>query len=39
MKTFLKKKKETCGSPSRNYVALLSKYYEQVSLQTQTARK
>lgn len=40
--TFLKekkKKKETCGVSSHNYVDLLSKFYEQVSLQTQTVRK
>lgn len=39
METFFKRKKETCGASLGNYVDLLSKYYEQVSLQTQTVRK
>ena len=39
METFFKAKKKTCGVSSGNYVDLFSKYYEQVSLQTQTVKK
>lgn len=44
METFFKRKKKgetwaAAAAALSNYVDILSKYYEQVSLQTQTVRK